>query len=125
MARVLIIEDERHVARLLGFFLTRAGYLVAEAADGEQALRLLDEFQPDAVLLDLILPKISGTEVLVNLLSRECALPVIVMTACPDDHIPPEIARRTDIPRFSKPVLPATLLRRLHDLNVPPLIEAH
>lgn len=124
IARVLIVEDERHVARLLGFFLTRAGYEVAEAADGEQALELLDRFHPDAVLLDLILPKLSGAEILLNLKSRQYSLPVIVMTACPEDHIPPEIVHQADIPRFSKPVLPAILLRRLQDLNVPPTIEA-
>lgn len=124
MGKVLIVEDERHVARLLGFFLTRAGYEVAEAGDGETALQLMEEFSPDAVVLDLILPKLSGAEVLAAIDARPKPLPVIVMTACPEDQIPPEITGRSDIPRFHKPLIPAILLRHLLDLDVPPMIDA-
>lgn len=126
MGKVLIVEDERHVARLLGFFLTRAGYEVAEAGDGETALQMMDDFRPDAVVLDLILPKLSGVEVLaaIDARPRLRPMPVIVMTACPDDQIPLEITSRTDIPRFHKPLIPSILLRRLLDLDVPPMIDA-
>lgn len=126
MGKVLIVEDERHVARLLGFFLTRAGYEVAEAGDGETALLMMDDFRPDAVVLDLILPKLSGVEVLaaIDARPRLRPMPVIVMTACPDDQIPLEITSRTDIPRFHKPLIPSILLRWLLDLDVPPMIDA-
>ena len=123
LGKVLIVEDERHVARLLSFLLTRAGYQVAEAADGEEALGMIDEFRPDGIVLDLILPKLSGVELLLALDNHSQTFPVVIVTGCPDDEIPPEVARRSDIPRLGKPFIPDLLLRRLLDLNVTPVVD--
>ncbi len=58
--RVLVVDDERHIARLLEFVLTKEGYTVKVAHDGASALRLLDEFEPHLVILDLVLPDMPG-----------------------------------------------------------------
>jgi CheY-like chemotaxis protein len=64
MPKVLLVEDNRLVKIVHERMLTRAGYQVATATDGEEALRLVRQFSPDVILLDLLLPKISGPEVL-------------------------------------------------------------
>src|ERR1043165_6009667 len=70
-ARVLVVDDERHIARFLEFVLKKAGYEVALAYDGEQALAKASQFAPDALLLDLVMPKLSGLEVLKHLRADE------------------------------------------------------
>ncbi|MGN6686147.1 MAG: response regulator [Actinomycetales bacterium] len=80
MTRILIVEDEESFADPLSFLLSREGYEVAVAADGEQALAEFERFGPDLVLLDLMLPQLPGTEVL-RRLRASSAVPVIMLTA--------------------------------------------
>ena len=61
--RILIAEDEESIIASLEFLMRRALHDVRIARDGDEALRLVDEFQPDLVLLDLMLPRRSGLEV--------------------------------------------------------------
>ena len=61
--RILIADDEPNIVISLEFLMQRNGYEVATAADGEQALRLLEEFKPDLILLDIMLPLRNGFEV--------------------------------------------------------------
>ncbi len=63
MAKVLVIEDERDLREVLGYNLEQAGHTVLAAERGAEGLRLAKEQRPDLVLLDLMLPDISGTEV--------------------------------------------------------------
>lgn len=62
--RILIVDDESHIRRLLRSMLVRSGYTVLEAADAREAMSLLASGKPDAVLLDLGLPDRDGLEVL-------------------------------------------------------------
>ncbi|HEX5092780.1 MAG TPA: response regulator [Burkholderiales bacterium] len=61
--RVLIVDDEPNIVAALEFLLEKNGYQVQVAANGEEALARLDEFAPDLVLLDVMVPKVSGYEV--------------------------------------------------------------
>jgi two-component system, OmpR family, alkaline phosphatase synthesis response regulator PhoP len=61
--KVLVVDDEKHLADLVGFHMKRAGYDVVLAGDGEQALKVSREEKPDLLILDLMLPKINGWEV--------------------------------------------------------------
>lgn len=61
--RILIADDEPNIVISLEFLMQRSGYQVRTAADGEQALRQLDEFKPDLILLDIMLPLRNGFEV--------------------------------------------------------------
>ena len=63
MAKLLVIEDEPDVRNVMEYNLALAGHEVIIAADGRQGLRLARELKPDLVLLDLMLPDLSGTEV--------------------------------------------------------------
>ena len=64
---VLCADDDRDILALLALRLERAGYRVAQAIDGEQALSLARELLPDVVVLDVMMPRLSGTEVLAAL----------------------------------------------------------
>lgn len=62
-AKVLIIEDEEHISELVKYNLESAGYHVMAAYDGEEGLKLVSDFKPDLVILDLMLPKMDGISV--------------------------------------------------------------
>ena len=80
MTRVLVVEDEESFSDALSFMLRREGYEVDIAVDGLQAIEEFDRHGADLVLLDLMLPGISGTEVCRNLRQRS-AVPIIMVTA--------------------------------------------
>ncbi len=80
---ILVMEDEDALATLLQYNLEKEGYDVVVAPDGEEGLVQIDERQPDLVLLDWMLPKVSGIEVCRRLRGRPETrnLPVIMLTA--------------------------------------------
>lgn len=78
--RLLIIEDDREISEMLCGFLETEAYEVTTAADGEEGLKKLKEVPFDLILLDLMLPRLSGLEVL-KTLRRESTVPVIIMSA--------------------------------------------
>ena len=80
MTRVLIVEDEESFADPLAFLLRREGFTTAVAASGQDALAEFDRNGADIVLLDLMLPGMSGTDVCKALRTRS-AVPVIMVTA--------------------------------------------
>ncbi len=80
MSRVLIVEDEESVAEPLAYLLRREGFVVSTAGTGPDALAEFDRHGADIVLLDLMLPGMSGTEVLREL-RRQGPVPVIMVTA--------------------------------------------
>jgi len=62
--KILIIEDDEFLRELIGQKLTREGYIIVEAEDGERGIEAVKKEKPDLVLLDLILPGVDGFEVL-------------------------------------------------------------
>ncbi|MBV8170330.1 MAG: response regulator, partial [Candidatus Eremiobacteraeota bacterium] len=58
--KVAVVDDERHVREMLELGLTREGYAVRSASDGAQALDLIGQWEPDIIILDVMLPKIDG-----------------------------------------------------------------
>lgn len=81
MSRILVVDDEKQIRRILSVLLAEHGHEVREAESGTQALALQDEFQPNIVLLDLSLPGIDGLETLQKLLERDRRIDCIMMTA--------------------------------------------
>lgn len=120
-ARVLVVEDERQTARLLEFILTKQGYQVARAADGSQALAVAGTFRPDAILLDLQLPGLSGLEVLRRLRAdpANVGLSVLVLTSGSFETPPAAVLEAGANSHCTKPIAPSTLLRELQGLHVP------
>lgn len=82
-SKVLVVEDSKFLRMANEIALSRAGYLVTTAADGEEALQAAIEQMPDVILLDMLIPKISGPAVL-RALKQDPAtmdIPVIVLTS--------------------------------------------
>ena len=81
--RVLIVEDEPHIVESLSFVLSREGFSVASVLDGEAALESLRRDPPDLMILDVMIPRLNGFEVL-KIVKADPALrviPVMVLTA--------------------------------------------
>lgn len=80
--RVLVAEEDRYLRRAAEARLRQQGFTVLTAADGEEALRVARTEQPDLILLDLIMPKVQGFEVLRALKDAEAtaAIPVIILS---------------------------------------------
>ena len=81
--QVLVVEDEDALATLLQYNLEKEGYTVSVAGDGEDALIQAEEITPDLVLVDWMLPKVSGIEVCRRLRGRQetANVPIIMLTA--------------------------------------------
>ncbi len=83
MSRILIVEDERKIARFLELELQHEGYEVETAGDGRTGLEKALSWKPDLMILDLMLPELSGIEVC-RRLRHESDLPIIMLTAKDD-----------------------------------------
>ena len=82
--RILVVDDEASVREVLSQYLELEGYLVLQAADGAEALRLAQAQPPDLVVLDLMLPGIDGIEVCRRLRAAS-AVPILMLTARSDE----------------------------------------
>jgi two-component system phosphate regulon response regulator PhoB len=82
-ATILVVDDEADAVNLVGYHLQRAGFAVRAAADGPAALQAARQTRPDAIILDVMLPRMSGTEVLKILRQGPdtAAIPVLMLTA--------------------------------------------
>lgn len=78
--KILIIEDEKPLAKALELKLTDIGYEVTHAEDGESALQFLKKEEFDLILADLVMPKVDGFEVLHIIKERSLKTPVLVLT---------------------------------------------
>jgi two-component system phosphate regulon response regulator PhoB len=83
MARILVVEDDASIRELIEFKLRRLGHEVHSEVDGEAGLAAAGELRPDLVLLDWMMPRLSGLEVCLELRASEelARVPVILLTA--------------------------------------------
>ena len=80
MNKVLLVEDENDLRKIIANYLKQANFTVIEAADGEQALALFADGEYDLVILDLMLPKLNGYEVCLDI-RRSSKVPIVILTA--------------------------------------------
>lgn len=88
---VLLVEDDRPLRELFAFSLRSAGYDVHVAADGLEALHLIEGTDPNVIVLDLVLPRVSGVDVLADLAGNAATrgIPIVVVTG---SDVPTEYA---------------------------------
>ena len=81
-ARILVVDDDQVIQQLLKVNLELEGYAVEVASDGEEALVLFDQFRPDLVLLDIMMPKLDGWEVARRLAGTKGGpVPIVLLSA--------------------------------------------
>jgi DNA-binding response OmpR family regulator len=83
-ARVLIVDDEPSILEILAEILTTQGHTVATAATGREALEHLRTFPADVIILDLIMPGMSGNQMLAALRTQGVDVPAIAISGAPD-----------------------------------------
>lgn len=81
VTNVLLVEDNESLRLLMRIHLIRAGYVVFEAADGEEALAVLDRAPVHLMIVDVMMPKIDGYELTAELRNSKLTLPVLIVTA--------------------------------------------
>ena len=111
--KILVVDDEVKIVRVVRAYLEKEGYQVAEANDGHQALEAARRERPDLVILDLMLPEISGWDVC-RTLRQESNVPVIMLTAQDEDTdkiVGLELGADDYI---NKPFNPKELMARVH-----------
>jgi two-component system phosphate regulon response regulator PhoB len=115
---VLIVEDEPEIREMLNFSLTRAGFTVIEAATGEMALQRLDTDLPDILIVDWMLPGMSGVELAKRIRRDELtsALPLLMLTARSEETDVLKSFESGIDDYMSKPFSPKELVARIKAL---------
>lgn len=78
--KILLVDDDLNICKVTSIYLQKAGYEIELAYDGEQALRLFEQTKIDAIILDIMLPKLDGMKVCENIRSVS-SVPIIMLTA--------------------------------------------
>ncbi len=114
--KILVVDDDAQLSSIINFTLRREGFSVLNAYEGQAALDLWEQEQPDLVLLDVNLPQLSGYEVL-RRIRAESKTPVIMLTVRADEE---EVVRGLDLGAddyVAKPFSPKTLLARIRAVS--------
>ncbi len=113
MANILIVEDEQDLLQVMSLKLMREGHVVFTAENGQDALLKVDEYGPDLVILDVMLPEMSGWEICTQIRQRS-AIPIIMVTALSGDQ---DIVKGLDMGAdeyITKPFQLQTLVARVN-----------
>ncbi len=115
--KILVVDDEPPIVRLMGFILARHGHQILSAVNGEQALEMVREHNPDIVLLDIMMPRIDGYEVARTLRAdpKYARLPIIMLSAkAQEEDIQKGIEVGVD-EYITKPFSPEHVVHAVHD----------
>lgn len=111
MARILVVDDEPHIRRLVAFALERRGHTVLEAVDGPDGIAIARREAPDLVLMDVMMPVMSGFDA-VEQLHNDAAtaeIPVVMLSAKSQEYEQDEGLRRGAVKYVCKPFTPSVL----------------
>lgn len=116
---VLIVDDDDSVRELIEFIVKKEGFRIEKAADGEEALAKAKAVSPDLILLDLMLPKFGGFEILRELQNDETSsIPIVIITGRYTDRSTADMIRQEPNVKdfFEKPVKPQLIAAILHKI---------
>lgn len=119
---VLVVDDDRYICEYLGFVFEKQGYHVASAFDGADALKVVHAEKVDLIVLDWMMPVLSGFQVIKKLQeSEDRKIPVIVISAhVADKETAEKIRQEINVADFMpKPIDRALLLRRAEEIIGP------
>ncbi|GMU83024.1 MAG: response regulator [Phycisphaerales bacterium] len=121
MTRILVAEDDPHILRVISLWLTRQGYEVIEARNGEVAIQLYDERRPDIIITDINMPVMDGLALLDTVFSRPRLPRGIVVLTNRWDHR--EIGQRLEdsgVITVPKPFSPTKLAELIQTIDARP-----
>ncbi len=112
--RVLVVDDEADLRKNIRLILTKAGYDVVEAEDGEQAIAAIrsgdNPLAVSAVICDLVMPKVNGMEAIAYFRSQFPGVPILVLTGHPNIDNMTELYQQGVVDYLAKPIAPEKLL---------------
>jgi PAS domain S-box-containing protein len=111
MTKVLLVDDEPNIRWTMAELLKREGYETLTASNFDEAVSIIESNNIDAAVIDIILPRKNGIELLREISSRESYIPIIMVTGEPNVSQIPEIVRAGAYDFISKPVLKDVLIR--------------
>ena len=114
---VLVVDDEQNFVSLLDWFLTKRGYEVRTALNGEEALELIEKASPDLALIDIRMGPMDGLSLLDEVKQRLPEIKVIMMTAYPTSDSRRHAFGKGASAYFTKPVDLQELLNTIHGLS--------
>jgi excisionase family DNA binding protein len=103
-ACILVVDDEYIVRDMVRNILESVGYVVETASDGNEALRVIEEITPDLVFLDLMMPGMSGVDVLHEIKKRWPGMQVVILTGHPEGEIMFQALNYSPITLLAKPI---------------------
>ena len=114
MTRILIVDEDTDVLRLLRVKLQAAGYQINQARDGKEALDLVGKDKPDLVLMELLLPDIKGLELISQIKNNSNPAPlVVVLTSEDSDNVIVGAFSAGAVDYLTKPFSPQVVLERI------------
>jgi len=118
LSRILVADDEPHIRKLVSFTLGNRGHEILQAEDGGQALDMAKLEQPDLILLDVMMPVMTGYDVLDRLKADEttAGIPVIMLSAKSQSTEVQEGLNRGAAQYICKPFTPKDLVRQVNEL---------
>ncbi|GAE31278.1 MULTISPECIES: response regulator [Halalkalibacter] len=103
MNKILVVDDQYGIRVLLSEILQKDGYVMSDAANGAQALKLVEKDRPDLVLLDMKIPGMDGLEILRRIKEHDESIRVIMMTAYGELNLINEAMSLGAVTHFAKP----------------------
>ena len=113
---ILVVDDDNRILKLLKKFLSQEGFLVSISTSANEALELLNNFNYDLIILDVMMPEITGLEFAVKIKESGSAMPIVMLTALsdPEDRVKGLESGANDY--LTKPFEPRELLIRINNL---------
>ena len=106
--RVMVVDDEENIRKLVRMTLTKAGYDVVEAGDGEQAVKVLraddNPLMVDVITCDISMPKVNGVEAIAFFRQQFPSIPVVVLTGFPETEMAVSLLKQGVVDYVPKPV---------------------
>lgn len=118
MAHILVAEDERDIRELINFTLSFAGHKVTLAANGAEAVDMVQEAQPDLIMMDVRMPKMTGYEACRQIKTMDAVkhIPVVFLSAKGQDEEVQTGIEAGAVAYILKPFAPDELTRRIGDI---------
>jgi DNA-binding NtrC family response regulator len=124
MKKILVVENDDPTREFLDAFLTTEGFTVATAQDGEEGSNLYDEFGPDLVVTDLLMPRKNGVDLVAELRARNPGVRVIYISGCIDakrlpENLEKDLAEHPDYQVLAKPFKLQAILQSIEQALAP------